>query len=78
MTADSIWTPFADDHAELTGMLTLYLSEPQANYLKGMFVGLNWNVEELEQHQDLIADHELLQDSWLPILPIGGGKGLSV
>jgi hypothetical protein len=76
MTAESIWTPFAKDHADLTGMLALYLVQPRADYLKGMFVGVNWDVEEMEQHKDIIVEKKLLQTSWLPVLLIGGGEGL--
>ncbi len=77
MTADSIWTPFAKDHADLTGMLALYLAQPRADYLKGTFIGVNWDVEEMELQKDLIFDKKLLQTSWLPVLPAAGGRGLS-
>jgi hypothetical protein len=42
-----------------------------------MFVGANWDVEEMEQHRDIIAEKKLLQTSWLPVLTIGSGEGLS-
>jgi hypothetical protein len=68
--------PYALDHADLTGMLSLYLAQPQADYLRGSMVSVNWDVEELEAHKDEISGKGLLKTSWLPILPVGGGKGL--
>jgi NAD(P)-dependent dehydrogenase (short-subunit alcohol dehydrogenase family) len=70
------WIPYALDHVDLTGMLALYLAQSRADFLKGSMVGVNWDVEELEQHKDEIVAGKLLQTSWLPILPFGGGKGL--
>jgi hypothetical protein len=58
-------------------MMALYLAQPRADYLKGMFVGMNWDVEEMELHKDVIVDKKLLQTSWLPVLPIRVGEGLS-
>ncbi|ERR1700738_3253093 len=72
----SFWAPFALDHVDLTGMLTLYLAQPRADYLKGSFVGVNWDVEEMEKHKEEIVEKKLLQASWLPILPFFGGKAL--
>ncbi len=74
--ADDFWKQFAHDHAELVGMLALYLSSPRADYLKGGMVGVNWDVEEMEKHREEIESKKLLQMSWLPILPFSGGKGL--
>ncbi|KAF4628853.1 hypothetical protein G7Y89_g9295 [Cudoniella acicularis] len=73
---DPFWSLYALDHAELTGMLALYLVQERADYLKGSMVGVNWDVEELEQHKERIEKEKLLQTSWLPILPWNGGKGL--
>ena len=70
------WHPFAKDHADLTGMLALYLAQPRADFLKGGMVGVNWDIEELEVHKDEIVSQKLVQTSWLPVLPFGGGKGL--
>lgn len=69
------WAPFAKDHIDLTGLLALYLAQPRADYLKGCMVGVNWDVDELEQHKEEIVDKKLLQTSWLPALPFNGGKG---
>ncbi|EKD14500.1 uncharacterized protein L3040_000031 [Drepanopeziza brunnea f. sp. 'multigermtubi'] len=70
------FAPFAKDHIDLTGMLALYLVQPRADYLKGSMVGVNWDVDELEQHKEEILEKKVLQTSWLPILPFCGGKGL--
>jgi len=70
------WLPFARDHVDLVGMLALYLVQPRADFLKGSMVGVNWDVEELEQHKEEIVSKKALQTSWLPILPFNGGKGL--
>lgn len=41
-------------------------------------MSVNWDVEELEQFQKEIREKNLLKLSWIPILPIGGGKGLAM
>lgn len=71
-----MFRPYALDHADLTGMLSLYLAQPRADYLRGAMVSVNWDVEELEAHKDEISAKGLLKTSWLPILPLGGGHGL--
>jgi hypothetical protein len=67
LTASSIWAPFTKDNADLTGMLALYLAQSRADYLKSMFAGVDWDIEEMEQHQDTIVGKKLLHTSWLPI-----------
>ncbi|KAF5868723.1 putative short chain dehydrogenase reductase family protein [Botrytis fragariae] len=69
--------PYALDHAELTGMLALYLAQERADYLRGGMVGVNWDVEEMEGYSKEIAEKKALQTSWISILPINGGKGLA-
>lgn len=69
--------PFALDHADLTGMLALYLSQPRADYLKGCMVAVNWDVEEMEAKKEEILEKKLLRLSWLPVLPFCGGRGLN-
>jgi hypothetical protein len=79
MSASSpFWTPYAKDHVDLTGMLALYLVQsPRADYLRGGFVGVNWDVEEMERYKEEIVERKLLRTSWLPVLPFEGGKGLA-
>ncbi|KAF7867513.1 uncharacterized protein EAF02_009704 [Botrytis sinoallii] len=69
--------PYAIDHADLTGMLALYLAQERADYLRGGMVGVNWDVEEMEGYSKEIAEKKALQTSWISILPINGGKGLA-
>ena len=71
------FTPYAFDHADLTGMLALYLSQPKADYLRGSFVSVNWDVTEMEAQKDEIVEKKFLKSSWLPVLPMFGGKGLT-
>lgn len=65
LTRDS-FKPFAKDHVELPGMMCLYLSQERANYLKGGWVGVNWDVHEMEKHKDEIVEGKLLKMKWLP------------
>ncbi|ORY59302.1 uncharacterized protein BCR38DRAFT_351965 [Pseudomassariella vexata] len=67
---------YAVDHPQLLGSLTLYLAQPRADYLRGDYVSVNWDMEELETYKDDIVKRKLLKTSWLPIMPIGGGTGL--
>ena len=66
----------AQDHADLTGMLALYLASPQADYLKGCLTSVNWDVDEMEANKDRIVSENLLNIKWMPILPASVGKGL--
>ena len=70
------YRPYAKDHAELTGMLALYLASPQGDYLKGMVASVNWDVKEMEANKERIVQEELLKIKWVPVLPASGGKGL--
>lgn len=70
------YKPCGLDHIDLTGMVSLYLSTPRADYLKGGLVSVNWDVEEMEAHQDRINKDNLLKIKWIPVLPASGGQGL--
>ncbi|KAK8119793.1 NAD(P)-binding protein [Apiospora kogelbergensis] len=68
---------YAVDHPDLLGALTLYLAQPRADYLRGDYVSVNWDMEELEtRYRDDIVAKKLLKTSWLPVMPVGGGSGL--
>nr|POF17845.1 short chain dehydrogenase andi [Quercus suber] len=69
------FTKYATDHPDLLGSLTLYLAQPRADFLRGDYVSVNWDLEELESYRDEIVSKRLLKTSWLPIMPIGGGLG---
>ncbi|KEF53380.1 uncharacterized protein A1O9_10355 [Exophiala aquamarina CBS 119918] len=68
---------FAHDDVRLTGMLALWLMRPEADFLRGQMVSVNWDVDEMLAHQQAIKDEKLLQIKWHPVLPCGGGVGLS-
>lgn len=51
---------FSKDKAALTGGLAVYLCTPKADFLKGGYVHSNWDVDELEKHQDEIAEKKLV------------------
>jgi hypothetical protein len=68
--------PYALDHFDLTGCLALYLSQPRADYLRGGIVSVNWDVAEMEKEKHRLVGSKMLKTSWLPALPLEGGKGL--
>lgn len=47
--------------ADLFGSLTVYLAGQQADFLRGRFVAANWDVEDLERHQEAITTQSLLK-----------------
>jgi hypothetical protein len=53
------------DPPELTGGLSLYLSTPRAEFLRGKFVSVNWDIEEMEKHADEINEKKLLNTAFL-------------
>jgi hypothetical protein len=53
------------DPPELTGGLSLYLSTSRAEFLRGKFVTVNWDVEEMEKHADEINKKKLLNTAFL-------------
>lgn len=75
MTAEA-YKYLSQDDAELTGMVALWLVSPKSEFLRGQLVGVNWDLPELEQYAQKIAEEKLLKSHWIPVLPAGGGKGL--
>jgi NAD(P)-dependent dehydrogenase (short-subunit alcohol dehydrogenase family) len=61
----SSFEPFTKDHVELPGMMTLYLAQERANFLKGGFVGVNWDVKEIEANKGEIVEKKLLKMQWI-------------
>lgn len=39
----------------------MYLADKQAEFLRGRFVAANWDVVDLEKHQDEIVARDLLR-----------------
>lgn len=57
--------PFSKDKAALTGGLSVYLTTPKADFLKGGYLHANWDVEELEKHKDEITEKKLTKFGFL-------------
>ena len=53
--------------------MSLYLSQERAEFLKGGFLGINWDVNELEEHQKEIKVEKLLKMSSIPA-KLGEGR----
>ena len=66
----------AKDHADLTGLLALWLAQSKADFMRGRVVSVNWDVEELEIHKDEIEKNNALKIEWCLGLPINGGTRL--
>ncbi|KAG9201516.1 hypothetical protein G6514_005714 [Epicoccum nigrum] len=58
-------TPFAKDTGIQTGGLSLYLAQPNADYLRGSFISVNWDVDEMELHKQEITEQKLLKLDFL-------------
>ncbi|KAK4067291.1 uncharacterized protein Triagg1_7734 [Trichoderma aggressivum f. europaeum] len=52
---------YAKDTVELFGSLTIHLSGPKADFLRNRFIAANWDVTDLEKHQDEIVAEGLLK-----------------
>lgn len=74
---DPSFHAFGQDDVQLTGMLALWLSGSEAEFLRGQLVSVNWDVDELVAHKSEIQDEKLLQIKWHPVLPCSGGKGFA-
>lgn len=51
---------FIMDSPELAGGMSLFLTTPDAEFLRGRWVSANWNVDELVEMRDLIVKEHLL------------------
>ncbi|KAF2625216.1 hypothetical protein BU25DRAFT_473747 [Macroventuria anomochaeta] len=58
-------TPFAKDKGIQTGGLSLYLAQKRADYLRGSFISVNWDVTEMGAHQEEIKEQKLLKLAFL-------------
>lgn len=59
------FTPFAKDKQALTAGVTLYLQKSDADFLRGGFVSVNWDAEEMAEHKDDIKERKLLKLAFL-------------
>ncbi|KAK8044170.1 hypothetical protein PG993_004194 [Apiospora rasikravindrae] len=57
--------PYAKDSAGLSGGWTLFLATPRAEWMRGGIVSVNWDIEEMEAHQDQIIRENLLGRAFL-------------
>ncbi|KAF2118760.1 hypothetical protein BDV96DRAFT_629390 [Lophiotrema nucula] len=55
----------AVDPPEMASGLSLYLATSRAEYLRGSYVAVNWDIEEMEKHADEIREKKLLSTSFL-------------
>ena len=46
--------------ADLAGNFYVWLASPEASFLRGKFVWVNWDVDELKALKDKILDEDLL------------------
>ncbi|KAK3669606.1 hypothetical protein LTR78_010544 [Recurvomyces mirabilis] len=73
--ADPKFYEYAQDEAEQTGALALYLASPRADYLKGSLTSINWDLAEMEARKSDI-EQGILKLIWMPVLPASGGSGI--
>ena len=58
-------TPFAHDKQALTGGVSLWLNTSKADFLKGGYLSVNWDVTEMEAHANEIKEGKLNQLGFL-------------
>lgn len=59
------FTPFAKDKQALTAGFTLWLQKEEADFLRGGFVSVNWDVNEMKVHHKEIIEGKLLKLAFL-------------
>lgn len=60
-----VFTPFAKDKQALMGGVSLWLDTPKADFLRGGYLSVNWDVEEMEAHAGEIKEGKLHQLAFL-------------
>lgn len=60
-----MFRPYALDHPDMTGLWSIYLSSPRAEFLSGSMISVNWDVEELEANKNEVQREGLFKDGWL-------------
>ena len=48
----------------LTGAVSLWLSTPRAEFLRGRLISVNWRVDELEAMKERIVENYLLKSAF--------------
>jgi len=59
------FSAYTIDPPELTGGLSLYLSTPRADHLRGRYISVNWDVNDMEKHKEEITEKGLLKTAFL-------------
>lgn len=57
--------PFAKDKGLLFGGVSLFLQKPEADFLRGGFFSVNWDLEELEAHKGEVTEKKLIKLAFL-------------
>ncbi|OCK96894.1 NAD(P)-binding protein [Cenococcum geophilum 1.58] len=60
-----VFAAYTIDSPELTGGLSLYLSTPRADHLRGRYISVNWDVDDMEKHKEEITEKGLLKTAFL-------------
>ncbi|KAF2727641.1 NAD(P)-binding protein [Polyplosphaeria fusca] len=55
-----MYLDYALDDPMLTGGLSLFLSTPRAEWMRGCMVSVNWDIEEMETHKEEIIEEKLI------------------
>jgi len=58
-------TGYAIDDGMMSAGWTLYFSLPEADYLKGGFCNVNWDIKEMELHKDEIIEKRLVKNAFI-------------
>ena len=56
----SVWNVLTHSAAELPGQFCVWLASPEAKFLRGKFVWVNWDVDELKERAEEITNSRLL------------------
>ncbi|KAF2733625.1 NAD(P)-binding protein [Polyplosphaeria fusca] len=70
-SVDAQFEPFAKDTPDLVGGVTVYLGTGKGEFLRGCWLSVNWDMEEVEEHRREIEQHRLLKTKLL-VAHLGG------
>ena len=57
--------PFSKDKAMLFGGVSLYLATPTADFLRGGFYSVSWDLDELQAHGEEVKEKKLVKLAFL-------------
>ncbi|KAF2465096.1 NAD(P)-binding protein [Lindgomyces ingoldianus] len=61
------FAPYAHDTPELGGAMCCWLATGRAEFMRGRYVGVNFDVEVLEKHKEEIVEKNLLKTKFLNV-----------